>query len=195
MFISFHHEPLTPTWLSIQTLAPRENSLVLIEAWKTVLQTYQPCLAWMLFFNTLKRWGFFPFLFTSNSLDIHCEVCQTFIKSLFFATIWKCRSSVKPAHSGLVSSSLFMPITAKKERFTPCVPGLIDLYQLRAISRHMDTHIYLMESLLPQPVLFSIQICFKWTGKTMQNHLRQYVRLVHLKSGIRSCDLSHCSAI
>lgn len=64
-----------------------------------------------------------------------------------------------------------MLITIKKKRkIHPHPPGLIDLHQMRAISRHMDTLNYLMESLLSHSAMFSIQICFKWTGKTMQSH-------------------------
>lgn len=99
------------------------------------------------------------------------EVCQTSLYLFFIAVILK----IPTRYQTSTCSSDFLIIIHthnyfKRPRDTPHPSGLIDLCQMTAISRHMDTLLYLMESWLPRSDMFSIQICFKWTGKTRQSH-------------------------
>lgn len=158
MFISFNH-PTTDTNPTVHSNSgpQRKSSCIDISLEKS--SSNWPALSCMntLFLIHWKGESFFPFLFTSNSLDIHCEVCQTFIQSLFFALILK-TSIISQTHT--CRPGFIVIIHAyhckKKKDLPPRALSLLDLCQMKAISRHMDTLIYLMESWLPHSVMFSI---------------------------------------
>lgn len=137
-----------------------------------VLEATQPCHVWIhIFFLNHREGGVFSFLFTSNSLATQGEVCQTFIKSFSFPTTLTMPiiHQASPRRSGFILV-IHARNCKKKERFTSHPQVCLISAKWGQLVDIWTNLIYLMESLFPDAVTFSIQICFKWIGKTMQSH-------------------------
>lgn len=80
--------PTDPTWLwPFKFWCQRNGPLCIGVSLQNSSSNCPALSAQTSLFNTQRKWGFLPSLFTSNSLDAHYEVCQTLIKSLSFAMI------------------------------------------------------------------------------------------------------------